>query len=194
MILVTPTLWMRHDQAMSIDPVAAYAAVVATGALGWQVYQWRLERRGKLDERKGELDLELSTNWRAHDNKLLYANFINRNDYPVRLDMLKVGTVPTTVFMQSTGGAVYIAVTSIMPAEKSGLPTSVVPAHDSLVHRWHAVDLRALLGDAEFRPGYVVTVEARNSLGHWYSAATEIEDSRRHYPPNPVQDELASRE
>ena len=27
-------------RGMSVDPVAVYAAVVATAALGWQMYQW----------------------------------------------------------------------------------------------------------------------------------------------------------
>lgn len=46
---------------MSIDPVAAYAAVVATGALGWQVYLSLKERKNRIDERKGSLDIDVST-------------------------------------------------------------------------------------------------------------------------------------
>jgi cytoskeletal protein RodZ len=56
---------LHDDQSMSIDLVAVYAAVVATGALSWQVYQSLSERKGRLDERKGSLDIDLSTEWRA---------------------------------------------------------------------------------------------------------------------------------
>ena len=33
---------------MSLDPLAAYGAVVATGAIGWQVYAWRRDRETKV--------------------------------------------------------------------------------------------------------------------------------------------------
>lgn len=33
---------------MSLDPLAAYGAVVATGAVAWQVYAWRRDRETKV--------------------------------------------------------------------------------------------------------------------------------------------------
>ena len=83
---------LHDDQSMSIDLVAVYAAVVATGALSWQVYQSLSDRKSRLTERKGSLDIDLSTEWRADDNKLLCATFVNRNDYSVRLNLVKIGT------------------------------------------------------------------------------------------------------
>jgi hypothetical protein len=48
---------------------------------------------------------------------------------------------------------------------------------------WHAAALDGLLPGIPFRPGYAVRVVVINSLGHKYSASTDIEDSRRFYPP-----------
>jgi hypothetical protein len=165
---------------MSIDPVAVYAAVVATGALGWQVYQSCSERKSRLGERKGSLDIDLSTEWRADDNRLLCATLVNRNDYPVRLDLFKIGTEPTDI--NKLGQRTYTSDYVFMPAKKSGLAAEV-PAHDSLRFVWHAAELGKLLRDIPFRPGYVVMVAVINSLGHEYSASTDIQDSRRFYPP-----------
>jgi hypothetical protein len=167
---------------MSIDPVAVYAAVVATGALSWQVYQYRSERKSRLDERKGSLDIDLSTEWRADDNKLLCATFVNRNDYPVRPDLFEIGIEPTDV--NKLGQHDYTGV--IMPATKAGLAAEI-PAHDSLRIVWHAAELAKLLHDIPFRPGYTVRVVVINSLGHQYSASTDIEDSRRFYPPYEIR-------
>jgi hypothetical protein len=180
---------MIRSRSMKIDPVAVYAAVVATGALGWQVY-WQVnlsrserqskldERKSRLDERKGRLDIDLLTEWRADDNKLLCATFVNRNDYPVRFDLFKIGTEPADV--NKLGQRTYTGIA--MSAEGTGLATEV-RAHDSLRYRWHAAELGKLLRDIPFRPGYAVTLSVINSLGHEHSASTEIEDSRRFYPP-----------
>jgi hypothetical protein len=55
--------------------LAGYAAVVASLALGWQVYQWRASRRGSLD-------VDVAAYWRADDDITLFATFTNRNDNP----------------------------------------------------------------------------------------------------------------
>ena len=172
---------LHDDQGMSIDPVAVYAAVVATGALGWQVYQSRSEWKGKLAERKGSLEVHLSTEWRADDNKFLCAIFVNRNNYSVRLDLFEIGTEATGG--NKLGRRTYTC--AMMPAKKGGLAAEVA-AHDSLRIVWHAQELGKLLRDIPFRPGYAVTVAVINSLGHEYSAFTDIEDSRRFYLPYEV--------
>lgn len=172
---------------MSIDPVAAYAAVVATGALGWQVYLSLKERKNRLDERKGSLDIDVSTEWRADDNKLLCATLVNRNDYSVRPDLVKIGTRPTDGNESGHNG--YPIQTVIMPAETAG-PNREIPAHDSLRFVWHAAELSRILHDMPFQPGYVVTITIINSLGHEYSASVEIEDSRRFYPPYEVPESI----
>lgn len=164
---------------MSIDPVAVYAAVVATGALGWQVYQSLSDRKSRLDERKGRLDIDLSTEWRADDNKLLCATFVNRNDYSVRLDLLKIRIEPTDA--NKAGQSTYTIQTINMLAEMAGLAREI-PAHDSLRFVWNAAELSEILHDIPFQPGYIVTVVIFNSLGHEYSASIEIEDSRCFYP------------
>jgi hypothetical protein len=151
---------LSDDQCMSIDPVAVYAAVVATGALGWQVYQWRSDRQGKLDERKSELDVKLGAEWHSDDDRLMYVNFVNSNDYPVRLTELRIGTEPTETFLRTAPLGAYGSVAFYTSPERLGLPTSLVPAHDSLTHRWHAAELDEMLGDMEFRPGYAATVRA----------------------------------
>jgi len=167
--------------------VAVYAAVVATGALSWQVYQSLSERKSRLDERKGSLGIDLSTEWRADDNKLLCATFVNRNDYSVRLDLVKIGTGPTGGI--KLGQSIYPMEYIIMLAEEAGI-TREIPAHDSLRFVWHAAELGNLLRDIPFQPGYVLMVAIINSLGHEYSASIEIEDSRRFYPPYEIPESI----
>ena len=87
------------------------------------------------------------------------------------------------------GQSIYPIKYIFMRAEEAGL-TSEIPAHDSLRFVWHAAKLGNLLRDIAFEPGYVLTVAIVNSLGYQYSASTEIEDSRRFYPPYEIPESI----
>jgi hypothetical protein len=146
---------------MSIDPVAVYAAVVATGALGWQVYQWRSERRGKLD-------VTLSAQWQDDDHKFLNLTLRNTNDYPVRLQLVRLRTLP----LGTRGDDVANPGAAWTPRYLDG-EAAEVRAHDNLFLTLDACDL-AEKQVANFRPGYIATVLVKNTLGNAYAASAPI--------------------
>jgi hypothetical protein len=104
------------------DVVAVYAAVVATGALGWQIYQRRADREGRL---------VVSLN-RPRAAGGLHGRISNSNDYPVKVTDLRVRLYtakrmdPDRLFVPPHHVRVSL--------EEAALP-SEVPAHDSVTFR-----------------------------------------------------------
>lgn len=161
---------------MTIDPVAAYAAVVATAALGWQVYQWRSERRGSLS-------VWMVAHWWAstdHDDEAWSLNGVitNRNDYPVRLDGLSLLTAPPGRETKRVIGPVH------RPGEM-GLPDEI-PARANARFDWPKSELERMLLGLPFRPGDTVKLIVVNSLFHDFSITATVLD-RDGILPHPVR-------
>lgn len=155
--------------------MAIYAAVVATGSLGWQVYRWQ-------SDRKGRLNVSVSANYwvgiplwgRIMGN--LFGTIINTNDYPVRLDFLRLTTKRArTRWIRSRH-------TFRLSPEDVGLPPEV-PAHDSVSFHldewnyfWPSHIRKRDLNHFRFEPGYVVELTVKNSLGRFSRASASILD------------------
>jgi hypothetical protein len=163
---------MRHDQAMSIDPVAVYAAVVATAALGWQVYQWRSERRGKL-----RLDVWAHW-WRGTDEDdeawMVWGTIVNRNDYPVGLRRIGLVTTPSKKDSRRRLGPTK-------SPEELGLPDEI-PARSSAHFEWEKTDLERKLHGMSFRPGDTLKLTVVNSLYELSSASAQVLDRSGVFP------------
>ena len=165
---------------MNVDPVAVYAAVVATGTLGWEVYSWR-------SQRKGTLEVIMVARWRDKDNAWLDGRITNANDYAVKLFYISAGTANAPGIMRSTFAKIKIKIKmKFWAAGPFGtnlvdLP-SEVPAHDSVGFQWNASTLSSLLGSMPFKPGYVMWITVGNSLNRESSAmATIVRDLGGHF-------------
>jgi hypothetical protein len=152
---------MDDDQGMSIDPVAIYAAVVATGALGWQVYQWRSDRSGRL---------EVTVSAGADATRAyLIVTIYNSNGYPVRLDSVRFLT--TALDGSTPEGVDNLSFKPYL----ADIPDTV-PAHDSVSFIWDEPQLERHLPGMVFDPAYSLTVTVTTSLDRSYSATAPIDD------------------
>ncbi len=133
-----------------IDPVAVYAAVVATVALGWEVWRWRSSRRGRLV-------IKVRPEWQEHNEALLQVTFINRNDYPVKMLVVLIGAGPR-------GSRRLRRKCRSFGSGRIPDLRWEVPPHDSVRAYWGRPVLGNLLGDMPFKPGCGVTVGAVTSL------------------------------
>lgn len=151
------------------DLVAVYAAVVATGALGWQVYQWRLDRNAAL-----EISIHLDK-----DRTFINGTIRNNNDYPVKILGVGVSIVQADRNPRSTRPTRTLMVQKVtlrvgfrsmgldfhgtlpvkqMTAEEAGVP-DVIQAHEGVRFRGEMPKLE---------PGYIVRVGVMSSLGRVY--------------------------
>lgn len=98
------------------DIVAAYAAVVASGALGWQVFIWRASRRNRVT-----VDLKMGLGKVAENHYGPAINIVVRNlgAHPVR-------PVAAGLHVGIKGGG-----TKLIYASAGNLLTNKVPANDS---------------------------------------------------------------
>jgi hypothetical protein len=156
---IEPVLDMRDDRWMSIDPVAVYAAVVATGALGWQVYQWRYERRGKL-----RVGLRITS---CDGKATMKAMIANPNSYAVRLEHITIGALPDD---DNFPAEKDLVVGRRVMAAEARLPAIEVPAHDSLHWTWEQQDVDALFPRMRFLPGGDVQLSVKTTLGFRYQS------------------------
>jgi hypothetical protein len=139
------------------DAVAVYAAVVATGALGWQVYQWRYDRLGRLA-------LWVRSGWRDEHDPYVEGTISNSNDFPVRLLALHFHVNPLH-------GSTARYQVSLTP-ERAGLPREV-PAHDSVA--FHVDGKNQMIGSMgpewiSLRSGTSVRVTVVTSLHRRFTA------------------------
>lgn len=151
---------------MAIDPVAVYAAVVATGALGWQVYKWRLDRAGRLD-------VALHQSWVSEQNPFVLGSVYNSNDYAVKLDRFAVTISrekPRGVPRRGLRWGNYSeSMGYSLSLEAVGLPPEI-PAHDSVGFHFDGKAKWSLCrGDR-------VTVTVVNSLHHEFSAGASVRE------------------
>jgi hypothetical protein len=151
---------MRDDQGMSIDPVAVYAAVVATGALGWQVYQWRYERKGKL-----RLGIMATT---CDGMVTIQVMIANPNAYAVRLEHVAVCAMPADDSFDLADKDLVFG--RRVKAAEARLPAIEVPEHDSLRWTWEQQDLDALFPGMRFLPGGEVKLFVATTLGFGYES------------------------
>lgn len=154
------------------DVVAGYAAVVATGALGWQVYQWRSGRAGRLD-------LTVKCSWRGRNNPYVEGTIYNINDYRVRLDGLTL-----TVYAERKNPRFGASV--MLTPEEAGLPGEV-PAHDGVTFKvegkqvpggmpqvWVSKDRYRADRRQPVRTGHYLRATVVTSLHHRFSAGVEF--------------------
>jgi hypothetical protein len=137
-----------------IDPVAVYAAIVATGALGWQVWQWRSERRGKLD-----VGLKVVHHLADVGKPSLFVTVVNSNDYPVRISGIKL-------WVTQAGGAHLRYPRLFAWVRTAG---SEVPAHDSLSLEVHSGEHGLALPR-----GHFARIAVKNSLGGEFRALVQL--------------------
>jgi hypothetical protein len=140
--------------------VAIYAAVVASLALAWTVYQWQ-------HDRKGELTLDLMASYT--DGELhVQSTVFNANDYPVTVVtfyLRVVGRWAPRFFLNFRPHRGWRRGFGIWLSPKQvGIP-AVIPAHDSVVFRWDT-GAGGPYGSRGFsNPGDLVALTVQNSLG-----------------------------
>jgi hypothetical protein len=131
------------------DVGAVYAAVVATGALGWQVYQSWLRRAGRLVVAR-----VVGHAYRARaDTVRVEGTIYNSNDYPVKLDHLEM-----KVWTRVQARSFDVRLSTWLPPAAAGLPTEIAP-RDS-------VKFQAQDNFPSLRDGGYVPVTVWNNLRH----------------------------
>jgi hypothetical protein len=182
----------RQDKgpSMAIDWVAVYAAVVSTGALGWQVQQWRSDHTGRLDVEVAASHSEGIVNG-APPGTQVSVEIVNSNDYVVKLLWVTVHVIPPDGrYREGPKNGRYRGprgwarpgepISLAMPASEPGnaLPGEV-PAHDSVRWTWNRDALYALsnsIGAAHLTagPGDLVIVTIKTSLRRTFEGRSRV--------------------
>jgi hypothetical protein len=174
---------MPFNASMSADPVAdgvaAYAALVATGAAAWQVIQWRGNRRQHQRERAGELTVTV-TAWTAPlalGGRCVEGEIINNNDFAVRLSDMKIRSAPPAVFFHEHPEVVVswgdFSFEMFFPPDRAGLPWELT-AHNGYRWKFGEVDFEDFAPRMRFDEHFVVTVSVRTTVGGYYTGTYTV--------------------
>jgi hypothetical protein len=175
---------MIFNASMSFDPVAdgvaAYAALVATGAAAWQVLQWRDNRRQHQRERAGELTVTV-TAWTAPlplGGRYVGGEIINNNDFAVRLSDMKIRSAPPVSFVYEHPEVIAsyedFSFEMFFSPDRAGLPWEL-SAHNGYRWKFGEVDFEEIAPGMRFDEHFVVTVSVRTTVGGYYTGTYTVQ-------------------